>query len=70
MGMRVEGVGLPRHGGPEDRGGADAYYGRPMSAHYFIGRTELSPKVTYLTEEEIADYVRGYNTCTERKDWG
>lgn len=28
-----------RHGGPFDRGAADAYYRRPFNPHYFVGDT-------------------------------
>ena len=33
----VRGNDLPRHGGPQDRGSADAYYGRPYDPHYSVG---------------------------------
>ena len=61
---------LPRHGGAEDRGSADAYYGRDPQPHYFEGATLASPKRTDLTTQEITEYYIGYNNCTDRKDWG
>lgn len=61
-----------RHGGPFDRGAADAYYGRPAIPHYFVGNTYSSPKVTAdkMTAEEIDAYYEGFNTTSDRKDWG
>lgn len=48
------------HGSPYDRGGADFWYGRPFSPHYFEGATYSTPKVTELTQEELAEYRAGY----------
>lgn len=61
-----------RHGGPYDRGGADAYYGRPINPHYFAGKTYSSLQVdeANMTAQEIEEYMEGYNSCTERKNWG
>jgi len=59
-----------RHGGPFDRGSADAYYWRCASPHYFLAGTYMSPKVTELTKEEVAAYMAGYNSQEDRKDWG
>jgi hypothetical protein len=52
----------PRHGGPYDRGSADAWYGREFNPHYFKGATYQSDKVeqAQMTEAEIQDYARGY----------
>ena len=61
---------LPRHGGPEDRGSADAYYGRDPQPHYFEGDTLQSVKRTDLSCQEYLEYYQGYNNCTDRKDWG
>lgn len=60
----------PRHGGAYDRGGADAFYGRPKKPHYYLGGSYNGEAVTALTPEEIAEYMRGYDECTDRKDWG
>jgi|TARA_R110002110_G_scaffold5334_2_gene27509 hypothetical protein len=61
-----------RHGGPYDRGSADAYYGRPMKPHYFAGKTYTS--LCYLeqdmTEQQIGEYLAGYALTEDRKDWG
>lgn len=50
-----------RHGGLYDRGSADSYYGRPRNPHYFVGATYTSEKVVKLTDEQIAEYNRGYD---------
>lgn len=54
-----------RHGGPYDRGGADAYYGRPFSPHYFLKGTASSPKKEQheMTPDQIEAYTAGYNDC-------
>jgi hypothetical protein len=61
---------MPRHGSAEDRGSADAYYGRQPEPHYYEGATMTSPKRTDLTEEENRAYWKGYREQVERKDWG
>ena len=61
-----------RHGGAYDRGSADAWYGREVNPHYYIGDTYQSPKVEKadMTEEEIAAYMAGYNaTPFAQKEW-
>lgn len=60
-----------RHGGPYDRGSADAYYHRAYEPHYYRGATyssELVP-LANMTAEEITAYTAGYNNTHERKDW-
>ena len=60
------------HGSPYDRGKADYWYSRPFSPHCYDGPTALSPRVTYLTAEELADYRAGWDAGEawgERKDW-
>ena len=37
--------GLPRHGSPQDRGSADAYYGRGFNPHYYLGDSMQSEKI-------------------------
>ena len=51
-----------RHGGPWDRGSADAYYKRPFNPHYFTGDTYNSDliKEKNMTEKQIEDYKVGY----------
>lgn len=60
-----------RHGGPYDRGSADAYYHRPYNPHYFKGDTYMSEEVTLkdMTPDEITAYTKGYNEETDRKVW-
>ena len=65
-----------RHGGPYDRGSADAYYGRKFNPHYFMADTYNSERVdreTDLTPEDIAAYTKGFqdtNDFGDFKDWG
>ena len=58
-----------RHGSPYDRGAADAYYGRMPRPHYFLGGSNTSAKVETLSEEEVAEYLLGYNEQDDRKEW-
>ena len=62
---------MTRHGGPWDRGSADAYYGRPYQPHYFTGDTYHSEKVEAdrMTKEEIAAYANGYQYDEDTKEW-
>lgn len=64
-----------RHGGPWDRGSADAYYRRPYKPHYYKGSTGTSEKVEEkeMTPEEIAEYAAGrqyQQELGEFKDYG
>ncbi len=65
-------VKLPRHGSPQDRGSADAYYGRPFEPHYFTGNTYQSTCVVeaVMTVAQIEEYRYGYENEEDRKDWG
>jgi len=60
-----------RHGGPYDRGSADAYYGREYGPHYFVGDSYSSAKIelAQMTPAEIAAYTAGYRDTVERKEW-
>lgn len=62
---------MARHGGPEDRGAADKWYGRAYNPHYFIGATrsmtEAIPE-SDMTPEQIADYKRGYENGSGKYD--
>ena len=60
-----------RHGGPYDRGSADAYYRRPFNPHYFLDGTYQSPLVEEkdMTDEQIAAYTAGYDEEDDRKEW-
>lgn len=63
---------MPRHGSPEDRGSADAYYGRGYNPHYYVGDTLTSQRVGLqdMTPAEIVEYTRGYENEDDRKEWG
>ena len=52
-----------RHGGPYDRGSADAYYRRKFSPHYYKGATYSSILVLDgdMTTEELMEYEAGWN---------
>lgn len=61
-----------RHGGAYDRGGADAWYGRPREPHYYVGATYASTRIDTqdMSMEEIEDYMAGYDdTPFGQKDW-
>lgn len=68
------------HGSPYDRGGADRYYGRPFRPHWHKHKEEsingeMKPcfreiKIENMTEQEILEYKKGWNSCVGRKDWG
>jgi len=62
---------LPRHGGPQDRGGADAYYHRPYDPHYYVGGSMQSERVEKdnMTVGEIEAYKYGYENEVDRKEW-
>jgi hypothetical protein len=64
-----------RHGGPYDRGGADAYYRRNAKPHYFKEGTYSSQLVEEpsMTAEEIAAYYAGFKDTIDAgdfKNWG
>ena len=61
-----------RHGSPFDRGSADAYYGRPIKPHYYVGKTGSSKLVSEaeMSKEEIEAYLAGFNQQDDFKDWG
>ena len=63
-----------RHGGPYDRGSADAYYGRPFNPHFYVGATYSSPRIDMaaMTAAEITAYTAGYREQEESgefKQW-
>lgn len=59
-----------RHGSLYDRGSADAYYGRGRDPHWYPKGTGYEPRITDLTPEQVAEYTKGYEEETDRKDWG
>lgn len=62
-----------RHGGPYDRGSADAYYNRAFDPHYYImEKSMFSERVEELAEDELAAYTAGYNEQVDSgvfKEW-
>ena len=58
-----------RHGGPYDRGGADAYYKRHSNPHYYVGFTDCSKWIGSrdMTKAEIAAYKAGYKDEVQRQ---
>jgi hypothetical protein len=65
-------IALPQHGSPQDRGSADAYYGRPFDPHWWPEGTGIGKRVEKedMTIAQIFQYTYGYETETDRKDWG
>lgn len=66
---------MSRHGGPNDRGSADAWYLRPYRPHYFKGATYSTEEVQTedMTKEEIAEYRKGFDdgmASGDHKDYG
>ena len=60
-----------RHGGPYDRGAADAYYRRPFQPHYFEGDTYQTEKISIEKgTPEYDAYREGYLQQEDFKDWG
>lgn len=61
-----------KHGGPFDRGSADAYYHRPYDPHMWPNGTGHGTRVEKkdMTPRDIELYSFGYNYETDRKDWG
>lgn len=53
---------MARHGGPYDRGSADAYYRRKFDPHYYRGATYSSTRVEQvdMTTEEMIEYTEGW----------
>ena len=63
-----------RHGGPFDRGGADSWYRRPPSPHYYVGATYASERIDEdeMSLDEISDYWAGYEDNESQgtfKEW-
>jgi hypothetical protein len=56
-----------RHGGPYDRGSADAYYRRGYDPHYFRGATYSSTRIgrEKMTPAEIEAYKQGWDDTHE-----
>jgi hypothetical protein len=66
---------LDNHGSPHDRGGADSYYHRPRSPHWWPQGTYNGTKIDRvdMTPEEVTAYNEGFDENESRgdfKDWG
>ena len=63
---------LEGHGSPSDRGGADAYYGRPYDPHYWPEGTYKGTRVSAkdMTDEQKKAYMKAYLEQDDFKDWG
>jgi hypothetical protein len=59
-----------RHGSLYDRGSADSYYRRPKNPHWYPEGTYHGNVVADLTEEEVKEYMLGYDENNDFKDWG
>jgi hypothetical protein len=57
-----------RHGSLYDRGSADSYYGRERYPHWWPNGTNNGECVLGVTEEEIAEYMAGYDWNEEHGD--
>lgn len=63
---------IPKHGSPQDRGSADAYYGRRPEPHWWPEGTGHGTRIEKadMTVEQIRQYWYGYDNENDRKDWG
>ena len=61
-----------RHGGPYDRGSADAYYKRIFYPHYYANNVDAFTVIEIDDPDspEFDAYRAGYNEQTGEKDWG
>jgi hypothetical protein len=59
---------MPAHGSPQDRGSADAYYGRRYNPHYYDDTVGLIVR-ELMTPSEIEAYEYGYDNEEDRKDY-
>ena len=61
-----------RHGGPYDRGMADAFYRRPFQPHFYKGDTYRSERVDLQdVDPDYKEYAAGFaaNEQGEHKEW-
>ena len=54
---------------PYDRGSADAYYRRRPDPHWYPEGNVTGPRITDMTDDQVADYYRGYEQEEDRKEW-
>ena len=53
---------------PYDRGSADAYYWRRPDPHWYPEGMATGPRVTDMTEEQVAEYYRGHEQEEDREE--
>ena len=61
-----------RHGSLWDRGTADSWYSRDPEPHWYPNGTYNEPRITDLTEAQIAEYLAGYEDNEKlggKKEW-
>jgi len=61
-----------QHGSLFDRGRADSYYHRPRDPHYYPQGTGHGERVTDLTDEQVKEYLDGYDWNEkhgDKKSW-
>lgn len=68
----VDSLETPVHGSPQDRGSADAYYGRKFNPHWFPEGSGHALRVDAadMTLDQVEEYIYGYDNEEDRKDWG
>lgn len=58
------------HGGPADRGSADAYYFRAADPHWYPNGAGNAPRVPLAPNTpEYRAYMNAYNNEDDRKEW-
>ena len=68
--VKIDSGDSPKSGSPQDRGAADAYYGRPMKPHMYLGGDQTQRiEEAKMTPQEIAEYKYGYNNQDDFKEW-
>lgn len=61
-----------QHGCLFDRGASDSYYGRGTDPHYGGVGGDSGPRVDDLTQEEVEEYLNGYEDNEQfgdKKNW-
>jgi len=61
-----------RHGGPQDRGSADAWYQRERNPHKYAGATGHGPEIKLTDSGEIAAYNKAFDdgmATGDHKEW-
>lgn len=75
LSLKAQGIvvdGIAKHGSPQDRGSADAYYHRKYDPHWWPEGTGKGVRIEQqdMTEDQIAQYRYGYDNEEDRKDYG